>query len=110
MKTLKSQLRMLLVLFTTVAVPSFVIAQCTDGRVPCSHKCENNQRPACTDARGSGGSAYCTTAAFCRDRAVSPCDSGWTPRAQKCSATERASKGCQDSRSKSGRGYCIRFR
>lgn len=110
MKITKSELVSLFILFLTVVFPSFAYAQCTDGRVPCSHKCENNQRPACTDSRGSGGSAYCTTAAFCRDRAVAPCDSGWSPRAQKCSATERASQGCQDSRSKTGSGYCVRFR
>lgn len=89
-----------------------VSAQCTDGRVPCSHKCDDSQRPSCTDSRGSGGKAYCTTAAFCRDKntvATLSCEKGWSFSKNKCSQNDR-SRGCQDKRANGGNGYCIRYR
>lgn len=93
-----------------LGLSSNVLAQCTDGRVPCSHKCENSQRPSCTDSRGSGGKAYCTTAAFCRDAARTvTCDSGWSFSASKCSDSDR-SRGCQDKRANGGNGYCVRYK
>ncbi|HMO16558.1 MAG TPA: hypothetical protein PKA63_02020 [Oligoflexia bacterium] len=90
---------------------SEVMAQCSDGRVPCSHKCDNSQRPACTDSKGALGKAYCTTAAFCRDGGGgrSQCDSGWSASGSKCSQSDRA-RGCQDKRANSGGGYCVRYK
>ncbi len=95
---------------STFTFSSFVSAQCTDGRVPCSHKCEQSQRPACTDSRGSGGKQYCTTAAFCRDAvATVSCEKGWSFSNNKCSDSDRR-KGCQDKRANGGNGYCLRYR
>jgi len=99
------------VLILTLSFTPVAEAQCTDGRVPCSHKCDSSQRPACTDSKGPAGKAYCTTAGFCRDGGGgrSACDAGWSQSGNKCSDSDRA-RGCQDKRANSGSGYCIRYK
>lgn len=90
---------------------SFAFAACDDGRMPCSHKCSDSQRPACKDSKGSDGKPYCITPRFCRDtRAQSGqknCDPGWSTRDTKCTKKQRK-RGCKDARGKLY-GYCIKY-
>ncbi len=109
------KLQTLLCILTLLLSPSFlaspVFAACDDGRVPCSHPCDQNTRPKCKDSRGADGKPHCVTPGYCRDYSSSAllgCEAGWRKRKEKCSTVERASRGCKDKRAPNG-DLCVNF-